>query len=64
MINLCDLRLPEFDKNCTILEHDALMFDLPTHQDIILGSDLLAKAKINLKNVDGTMDWLDLSLPM
>ncbi len=64
MIKCCNVRLHEFDKNCTILEHNALMFDVPTRYDLILGSDILAKTVINLNYVDGTMDWLDLCLPM
>src|SRR6056300_956911 len=40
---LRDLRLPEFDKNCSVNEQSALIFDKKIRYDVILGIDFLTK---------------------
>ncbi len=44
MIKLRELRLPESNEGCIILDHDALVFDRPCCCDLVLGSEFLAKA--------------------
>ena len=41
MVHLRDVRLPEFNKNRSIGEQKALIFNQPCRYDIILGSDFL-----------------------
>ena len=64
MVTLRDFRLPEFDKNRSVEEQKALVFDSPCRYDIILGSDFLAKAGININYETGFMEWFDSILPL
>ena len=42
------MRLPTFDKNRNIDEHNFIVFDQPCNYDIILGGDFLRKIGMNL----------------
>ena len=64
MVTLRDFRLPEFDKNRSVEEQKALVFDSPCRYDLILGSDFLAKAGININYETGFMEWFDSILPL
>ena len=45
------MRLPVFDKNRIIDEHNFMVFDQPCNYDIILGGDFLRKIGMNLNYV-------------
>jgi len=64
MVYMRDIRLPEFDKNRSVEQQKTLVFDQKCNYDVILGSDFLTKAGINLLYEDLQMKWLDLTLPM
>ena len=64
MVVLRDLRLPEFDKNRRIDEQKALIFNKKCRYDIILGSNFLTKAGIDITYSDGTMSWFGNTLKM
>ena len=59
-----DVRLPEFDRNRSIEEKRALVFDGHCRYDVILGSDFLEKAGIDIKYTSKTVEWLGLSIPL
>ncbi len=60
MVNLRDIRLPEFDKNRSIESQRALIFDNDNCKyDIILGTNFLSKAGIKLDYEQGEMSWYD-----
>ncbi len=50
MVVMCNLRLPEFDKNGNIEQQKALIFESNTcRYDVILGADFLNKTGIDVK---------------
>ncbi len=56
---MCNLRLPEFDKNRNVDQQKALVFQSETSKyDVILGADFLTKTGIDVKYSTGTMEWL------
>lgn len=60
-----NIRLPEFDKNRRISQHNALVYDNNSCKyDIILGTDFLSKIRIKLDDENGNVSWFDASLPM
>jgi hypothetical protein len=60
MVVLCNLRLPELDKNCNLDQQKALIFDADSCQyDVILGADFLSKTGIDVKYSIGTIEWFD-----
>jgi hypothetical protein len=65
MVVLCNLRLPELDKNCNIDQLKALIFDAESCKyDVILGADFLSKTGIDVKYSTGTVEWFDNELPL
>ena len=58
------MRLPAFDKNRIIAEHDFMVFDQQCSYDIILGGDFLRKIGMNLHYNDLTIEWLGNTAPM
>ena len=58
------IRLPAFDKNCIINEHEFMVFDSPCNYDIILGADFLKKIGMELNYEDLTIEWLGNTAPM
>ena len=64
MVQLRDIRLPEFDKNRRVAEQKALVFHKKLRYDLILGADFLTKVGINIIYENGTMTWLGNTLPM
>ncbi len=63
---MCNLRLPEFDKNINVdqQKQKALVFQSETCKyDVILGADFLTKTGIDVKYSTGTMEWFDNELP-
>jgi hypothetical protein len=65
MVVLCNLRLPELDKNCNVYQQKALIFDAdPCRYDVILGADFLSKTGIDVKCSTGTIEWFDNELPL
>ena len=58
------MRLPAFDKNRVISEHEFQVFDTDCRYDIILGGDLLKKIGINLKYETLEMEWYGNTIPM
>jgi hypothetical protein len=58
MVVLCNLRLPELDKNHNVDQHKALTFDADScRYDVILGSDFLSKTGIDVKYSTRTIEW-------
>ena len=65
MVNLRDIRLPEFDKNTSIEKQGALVFDNDSIKyDIIFGTNFLTKTGIKLDYSNSTMTWFDNILDM
>ncbi len=62
---LCNLRLPELDKNQNVDQQKALKFDAESCKyDMILGADFLSKIGNDIKYCTGTIEWFDNELPM
>ena len=65
VVTLCDIRLPEFDKNRRISQQKALVFDNDNcWYHMILGTNFLSKTGIKLNYDHGEMLWYDSMLPM
>jgi hypothetical protein len=65
MVVLCNLRLPELDKNRNVDQQKALIFDADSCRcDVILGADFLSKTGIDVKYSTGTIEWFDNELPL
>ena len=62
--SLRGMRLPAFDKNRVISEHEFQVFDTDCRYDIILGGDFLKKIGINLKQETLEMEWCGNTIPM
>lgn len=63
-VTLRQIKLPEFDKNRTIDECKALVFDSPCQYDVLIGADLLKKLGAKLDYENGTVEWLGNTIPM
>ncbi|KAL7450185.1 hypothetical protein ACHAWC_004846 [Mediolabrus comicus] len=63
-VTLRQVKLPEFDKNRTIDECKALVFDSPCQYDVLIGADLLKKLGAILDYENGTVEWLGNTIPM
>jgi hypothetical protein len=60
-----NLRLPEFDKNRSVDQQKALVFQSETCKyDVILGADFLTKTGIDVKYSTGTMEWFNSELQL
>jgi hypothetical protein len=65
MVVLCNLRLPEFDKNSNVDQQKALIFDAYScRYDVILGAVFLSKTGIDVKYSTGTIEWFDNELSL
>jgi hypothetical protein len=65
MVVLCNLRLPELDKNCNVEQQKAPIFDADyCRYDVILGAELLSKTGIVVKYCTGTIEWFENELPL
>jgi hypothetical protein len=65
IVIMCNLRLPEFDKNRNVDQQKTLVFQSETCQsDVVLGADFLTKVGIDVKCSTGTMKWFDNELPL
>jgi hypothetical protein len=65
MVVLCNLRLPELDKNCNVDQQKAIIFDADfCRYDVILGADILSKTGIDVKYSTGIIEWFDNELPL
>jgi hypothetical protein len=65
MVVLCNLRLPELDKNRNGDQQKALLFDADScRYDVILGADFLSKTGIDVKYSTGAIEWFDSELPL
>ncbi len=65
MVVLCNLRLPELDKNRNVDKQKALVFDADScRYDVTLGADFLSKTGIDVNNSTGTIEWFDDELPL
>ena len=65
MVVMCNLRLPELDKNRNIDQQKALIFESDTCKyDVILGADFLTKTGIDVKYSTGTIQWFENELPL
>ncbi len=58
MAVMCNLRLPELDKDTNVELQKALIFESDTCKyDVILGADFLTKTGIDIKYSTGTIEW-------
>jgi hypothetical protein len=65
MVVLCNLTLPELDKNHNIDQQKALIFNADNCKyDVILGAEFLSKTGIDVKYSTGTIEWFDNELPL
>jgi hypothetical protein len=65
MVVLCNLRLPELDKNRNIDQQKALIFNADScNYDLILGADSLSITGIDVKYSTETIEWFDNELPL
>ena len=65
VVTLCDIQLPEFDKNRWISQKKARVFDIDTCcYDMILGNGFLSKTGTKLDFDQDKMLWYDCTLPM
>ena len=66
MVHMRDVRLPEFNKNRSIGEQKALVFDQPCRYDVILGSDFLNRAGmvIDYSKDAKHVKWFDEVIPL
>ena len=64
MINLRDVRLPEFDKNRRIEQMKALIFDQPCRYDVIIGSDFLDAMKVKIDYETKEVKWFGDAIPL
>ncbi len=65
MVVLCNIRLPELDKNRNVDQQKALIFDADScRYDVILGADFLSKTGIDVKYSTGTIEWFNNELPL
>ncbi|KAL7531724.1 hypothetical protein ACHAWF_003887, partial [Thalassiosira exigua] len=58
------IRLPAFDKNRVIEDHEFYVFDQQCKYDVILGNDFLRKIGTNLKYETLEIEWLGNTVPM
>ena len=63
-VSIKGMRLPVFDKNRIIDEHNFMVFDQPCNYDIILGGDFPRKIGMNLNYKDLSVEWLGNTAPM
>jgi hypothetical protein len=62
---ICNLRLPELDKNRNVEQQKALIFESDTCKyDVILGADFLAEIGIDVKYSIGSIEWFKNELPL
>jgi hypothetical protein len=62
---MCNLRLPDLDKNINVEQQKALIFESDTYKyDVILGADFLTNTGIDVKYSISTIDWLKNELPL
>jgi hypothetical protein len=60
LVIMCNLRLPEYNKNRNVNQQKALVFQSETCKcNVIPGADLLTKTGIDVKYSTGTMEWFD-----
>ena len=60
MVVLCNLRLPELDKNRNVDQQKALIFDADScRYDVILGADFHSKTGFDVTYSTGTIEWFD-----
>jgi hypothetical protein len=65
MVLMHNFRLPELDKNRSIEQQKALIFESDTcRYDVILGADFLTKAGTDVKYSTGTIEWFENELPL
>ncbi len=64
MVVMCNLRLPELDKNRNTEQQKALIFESDVcRYDVILGADFLTKTEIDVKYSTGTIEWFENEMP-
>jgi hypothetical protein len=65
VVIICNLRLPEFDKNRNVNQQKALVFQSETCKyNVILVADFLMKTGTDIKYSTGTMEWFNNELPL
>ncbi len=65
MVVMCNLRLPELDKNKNVDQQKALIFESDTcRYDVIQGADFLTRPRIDVKYSTGTIKWFENELPL
>ena len=61
---LQNIRLPDLDKNRIVNNKTSLVFDSYCHYYVILGSDFLQKAGIDIKYLTGRLEWFGKTIPL
>jgi hypothetical protein len=65
IVVMCNLRLPELDKNRNIEQQIALIFESDIcRYDVILGADFLTKTGIDVRYSTSTIEWFENELPL
>ena len=57
-VSMEDIRLPAFDKNRIVDNHEFGVFEQECRYDILLGGDFLAKVGMNLDYKNLEVEWL------
>ena len=64
MVIMRDIRLPELEKNRRIAGSKVFIFDTPCRYDVIVGSDLMDAAGIDILYSKKEVNWLGNTIPM
>ena len=63
-VNVKSMRLPEFERNRIIEEHEFSTFKAPCKYDMILGADYCAKVGFKLDYENLEIEWAGIKIPM
>jgi transposase InsO family protein len=63
-VQLCEITLPEFDRNKKIDGQGAYVFNGECNYDVILGRDFLQNAGIDIRFADNKIKWMNLVVDM
>ena len=64
LVHMRDVRLPELNRNRGMRELKALVFNQPCRYDVILGSDFLNQAGLDIKYSDKVVEWFGDTIPL
>lgn len=64
LVHMRDVRLPELNRNRGMRELKALVFNQPCRYDVILGSDFLNQAGLDIKYSEKQIEWFGDTIPL